>query len=294
MKAFLSPYAWARPCLGAALLSALSDPLSSAASAMPLPSPPLLEQASAQRSPALRPAITTPAPTTVLLASRSLGNDFLRENTPENAPENAPEPPTTNTPLPEPLVEPDSSIPTTNYADEFMSIDYPSTWQIEVSEEGVSLANIPETANDRVDTKVFRIQASPGAVVNANIDSFIEEGSAVGPYRAVTIDNQDALVIWLAERPNTDSLSKAIATFIGYGSETVLIFSRYSETNTAAEDSILRLHSSFTRRAATPPPNPAVDSVTEAVPATRAPEAMPALPEPSGSMPPAPTAQPEH
>lgn len=135
--------------------------------------------------------------------------------------------------------------PTANYSDGEMSIDYPVDWEVEVDEAGdLSIANVPATPSELVETQLFRIASPPGPLVNANIDSFIEEGSAVSRYRSVTIDEQDALVMWLADRP--DELGSAIATFIGYGDNTVMLFSRYSPENTTAENQILRLHNSFT------------------------------------------------
>ncbi len=133
---------------------------------------------------------------------------------------------------------------TANYSDGDISIDYPVTWEVEVDESGnVAIANMPTAPSDSVETQIFRVASPPGPLVDANIDSFIEEGSAVGRYRSVTIDDQSALVIWLSERP--EELSSAIATFIDYGDNTIMLFSRYDPENTAAEDSILRLHTSF-------------------------------------------------
>ena len=146
------------------------------------------------------------------------------------------------------LVDPDDTVETAQYSDEVMSVDYPLTWRVSVIDNGVTLANVPETADGLIASQIVRIAAPPGPVVNANIDSFIEEGAAVSRYRTVEIDGQSALVMWLAQRP--EPLSQAIATFIGYGGETVLLFSRYAPTNLAAEADILRLHSSFTRLAA--------------------------------------------
>jgi len=142
-----------------------------------------------------------------------------------------------------PLVAPAAAGETTRYSDDLMRVDFPTDWKIDVSDEGLMIANVTTEEAQLVATQIARIAASPGAVVNANIDSFIDEGAAVGRYRAVTIDGQDALVIWLSERPGV--LSDAIATFIGYGNETVLLFSRYSAENATAEESILQMHLSF-------------------------------------------------
>jgi len=159
-------------------------------------------------------------------------------------------------PQPAPLGSPDEdAIPTANYSDAKMSVDYPATWQVEIDADNmVSIQN--DAAAPQAITQVFRVAAPPGPLVNANIDSFVEEGATVRRYSSVTIDEQDALMIWLSDRP--DDLSNAIATFIGYGNETVFLFSRYSpdadleqpaEVNPGAEasfeDSLLRLHSSF-------------------------------------------------
>ncbi len=135
-----------------------------------------------------------------------------------------------------------------NYSDEAISIDYPATWQIAVEDDSLTITNLPDTETNLVATQVFQIDAPPGPLVNANIDSFLEEGSTVGRYRTITVDGQSALVMWLADRP--DPLNRAIATFIGYGDETVFLFSRYSDTNDAAEAEILRLHTSFSNLAA--------------------------------------------
>ena len=163
-----------------------------------------------------------------------------------------PQPPAQTPPLPAtptPLIEADDTAETAQYSDAVMSVDYPVTWQVSVIDNGVLISSVPETAADLVATEIVRIAAPPGPVVNANIDSFIEEGAAVSRYRTVEIDGQSALVMWLAERP--EALSQAIATFIGYEDETVLLFSRYAPTNPAAEADILRLHTSFTKLAAT-------------------------------------------
>ena len=92
-------------------------------------------------------------------------------------------------------------------------------------------------------TQVFRVASPPGPLVDANIDSFIEEGAAVRRYSSVTIDDQSALVMWLADRPS--GLGSAIATFIGYGDETIFLFSQYSPESERAEDRILQMHSYF-------------------------------------------------
>ncbi len=154
-------------------------------------------------------------------------------------------------PAPEPLVQQDETAEVTHYSDEAIALDYPAAWKIQVVDGTVTIDNVPETAEDAVETQIFQIASPPGPVVNANIDSFVAEGSAVGRYRTVTLDGQDALVMWLSNRPN--ELPSAIATFIGYGNQTVLLFSRYSPTNEGAEAEILRLHSSFTNLAVTPP-----------------------------------------
>lgn len=153
-------------------------------------------------------------------------------------------------PAPEPLVQPDETAEVTRYADAAIALDYPAAWKIQVVDGTVTIANVPETAENAIETQIFQIASPPGPVVNANIDSFIGEGSAVGRYRTVTLDGQDALVMWLSDRPN--ELPSAIATFIGYGNQTILLFSRYSPTNEGAEADILRLHSSFTNLALTP------------------------------------------
>ena len=155
--------------------------------------------------------------------------------------ESAPEPPSPESSAP--LVQAAPAGTTANYSDGVMSIDFPADWKADVSADGLMITNVTTDENALVATQVNRIAASPGAVVNANIDSFIKEGAAVGRYRAVTIDGQSALVIWLSNRP--DPLSSAIATFIGYGNETVLLFSRYSPDNATAEEDVLRLHSSY-------------------------------------------------
>lgn len=142
-----------------------------------------------------------------------------------------------------------TAVETANYSDGDISIDYPATWEVAVDGSGdLAIANRAELPVNRVETQLFRVAAPPGPLVNANIDSFIEEGAAVSRYRSVTIDEQSALVMWLADRPET--LSSAIATFIGYGDNTIMLFSRYDPENTTAEDSILRLHSSFTHLSA--------------------------------------------
>ncbi len=146
---------------------------------------------------------------------------------------------------PQPLVEPAAAGTTTNYSDTVMSVDFPPDWKAEVVDENiVMIANVTTEEANLVATQVVQMAAPTGAVVDANIDSFIEEGSAVGRYRTVTIDGRKALVMWLSERPD-DSLTNAIATFIDYGNNTVLIFSRYSPDNAVVEDDILRLHSSY-------------------------------------------------
>ena len=117
-----------------------------------------------------------------------------------------------------------------------------------VDEAGdVEIVSASEMPSARVETRLYHVDAPPGPLVNANIDSFIEEGAAVSRYRSVTVDGQSALVMWLAERPG--ELTSAIATFIGYGDETVFLFSRYSPENPTAEGEILSLHGSFSNLA---------------------------------------------
>ncbi|MGC1305588.1 MAG: hypothetical protein WA885_00050 [Phormidesmis sp.] len=157
-------------------------------------------------------------------------------------------------PAPTPLVAPAADESLANYSDATLSLDYPTDWTVAMTDTGITLTNAiadePSTDTTLIDTMVVRMAAPPGPVVNANIDSFIEEGSAVGRYRTVTIDGQEALVIWISERPN--ELPAAIATFIGYGDETIFLFSRYSPDNEGAEDDILRVHTSFTNLASVP------------------------------------------
>lgn len=162
-----------------------------------------------------------------------------------------------------------AAIETANYSDGEISIDYPVTWEVEVDETGdVAIANIPATPADAVETQIFRVASPPGPLVDANIDSFIEEGSAVSRYRSVTIDDQSALVIWLSERP--DDLTNAIATFIDYGDNTIMLFSRYDPENATAENSILRLHSSFTNLAMSVDAAPVDGAPVESAPAEEA------------------------
>lgn len=150
---------------------------------------------------------------------------------------------------PAPLVSPDAvAVETANYSDGEMSLDYPATWQVEVNQEGIVAISSTSTASaEQVLTQVFRVASPPGPLVDANIDSFIEEGAAVSRYSSVTIDEQSALVMWLADRPT--GLGSAIATFIGYGNETIFLFSQYSPESDGAEDSILQMHSSFSNLA---------------------------------------------
>jgi hypothetical protein len=162
---------------------------------------------------------------------------------------------------PEPLVQPAAAGETANYADAVMSVEYPVAWTVEVVDDTtVMIANVTTEETGLVATQVVQMAAPPGAVVNANIDSFIEEGSAVGRYRTVTIDGREALVMWLSERP--DTLTQAIATFVDYGDRTVLMFSRYAPDNATAEEDILRLHTSYRSLVAD-----VVDTAPEEVPA---------------------------
>ena len=155
--------------------------------------------------------------------------------------------------VPAPLAPTDAIDPasTKTYSDESMSFTYPSAWQVTREADGsVAIVSQTDTTDTLVETKIFRMAADPGAVVNANLDSFREEGAAVNRYRTVPVDGQDALVLWLSERPN--ELENAIATFIGYANntETIFLFSRYSASNLEAEGKILYLHSSFANLAA--------------------------------------------
>lgn len=144
-----------------------------------------------------------------------------------------------------------------SYADEKISVDYPAAWKLERLDDGIMISSVAETPAELVATQIVRMAAPPGAVVNANIESFTEEGSAVARYSRATIDGQDALMMWLSDRP--DELGSAIATFIGYDNETVLLFSRYAPENTTAEEAILQLHASFTD------PMAPTDTATEAL-----------------------------
>ena len=134
--------------------------------------------------------------------------------------------------------------PTTNYSDERISVDYPVSWQIVAGQDNsVQILDGTQGSADEVVTEIFVIDSPPGVLINANIDSFITEGSVVGPYGQVMIDDQQAFTIWLAERPM--ALSRAIATFIGYDDQTVLLFSSFTPENEAVEERLLELHSSF-------------------------------------------------
>lgn len=155
------------------------------------------------------------------------------------------QPPLPANPMPEAdvLVEPAAASDVTIYSDSAMSISFPKRWEVETIDNGILIANVTTVPTELVATQVVNIAAPPGAVVNANIDSFVEEGAAVGRYRTITIDGRSALVMWLSNRP--DELSEAIATFIGYGNQTVLLFSRYAPENETAEERILQMHTSF-------------------------------------------------
>lgn len=141
-------------------------------------------------------------------------------------------------------VDASAILPTANYSDDRMSIDYPVSWQIAVNQDGnVQILDGMKGSSNEVVTEVFVVDSPPGVLINANIDSFIEEGAAVGPYGQVTIDEKRAFTIWLADRPQ--DLSRAIATFIGYDDQTVLLFSSFTPENEAVEEQLLELHSSF-------------------------------------------------
>lgn len=143
-----------------------------------------------------------------------------------------------------PLGDPNApAVDTVNYTDEEISVDYPATWQLERLEEGVMISNVTTAPDELIATQIVRIPAPPGAVVNANLESFDKEGSEIARYTRATVNGADALVLWLTDRP--DEFGRAIATFIGYEDETVLMFSRYSADNATAEADILRLHGSF-------------------------------------------------
>ncbi len=185
-----------------------------------------------QRTAQLAPSLETPAP--LESSEADLSEADLLESPVQT--------PSTET---DDLTETDEiAIDTVNYADEKISVNYPAAWQLKMLDDGILLSSIATTPADLVATQIVRIAASPGAVVNANIESFTAEGSAVSRYTRANIDGHDALVMWLTDRP--DELGSAIATFIGYGNETVLLFSRYAPENTAAEADILQIHTSFT------------------------------------------------
>ena len=141
------------------------------------------------------------------------------------------------------LVEPAAASDVTRYTNQTMAIDLPNAWTVEDIENGVMVSNVTTVPSELVATQIVGIAAPPGAVVNANIDSFMAEGTTVGRYRTTTIDGQSALVMWLSDRPN--ELTSAIATFMGYGSQTVLLFSQYAPENETAEEKILQMHVSF-------------------------------------------------
>lgn len=145
------------------------------------------------------------------------------------------------------FVQPAAPDNIVRYSDAEMAISLPKEWTVEAIENGIMVSNVTTVPTELVATQIVSIDAPPGPVVNANIDSFVEEGAAVGRYRTVTIDGQSALVMWLSNRP--DELSEAIATFIGYGNKTVLLFSRYSPSNETAEEHILQMHTSFSNLA---------------------------------------------
>ncbi|MBE9061294.1 hypothetical protein [cf. Phormidesmis sp. LEGE 11477] len=153
--------------------------------------------------------------------------------------------PSEDLPSEDALAEDGSAVsPTANYSDDRMSIDYPVSWQIAVSpDDNVQILDGTKGSPDEVVTEIFVVDSPPGVLINANIDSFITEGSAVGPYGQVTIDDQEAFTIWLADRPV--ALSRAIATFIGYDDQTVLLFSSFTPENEAVEEHLLELHNSF-------------------------------------------------
>ena len=185
-------------------------------------------------------------PTPINAANESAETDADLETPIENAAINQPAgviESETDIPEPAPLVTPANPDDLTTYSEDGLSIDFPLDWTTEVAGESVMIANVTTVETELVATQVVRMAAPPGAVVQANIDSFIEEGSTVGRCQSTTIDDQDALMIWLSERPD-DALTSSIASFFCYCDETILLLSLYAPTNETALDDILRIHSS--------------------------------------------------
>ena len=212
------------PVLSLACLLILSQALCSAARGQNAPTNPVLANpVPANRVPTdSDPNTSAPSSETTMPANGSSETELTEDST---------------------LVEPAAASDITRYSNNMMAVSLPKGWTVEEIDNGVMVSNVTTVPSELVATQIVSIAAPPGAVVNANIDSFMEEGATVGRYRTTTIDNQSALVMWLAERP--DDLSSAIATFVGYGSQTVLLFSRYAPENEIAEEKILQMHVSF-------------------------------------------------
>ena len=131
-------------------------------------------------------------PTPINAANESAETDADLETPIENAAINQPAgviESETDIPEPAPLVTPANPDDLTTYSEVGLSIDFPLDWTTEVAGESVMIANVTTVETELVATQVVRMAAPPGAVVQANIDSFIKRAplsGATSPRRLMT------------------------------------------------------------------------------------------------------------
>ena len=133
------------------------------------------------------------------------------------------------------------------------SVDYPSGWRIERTDNrSVQITSYsPSADNDLTQTEDIKIQIwlipeDPASVVDSALNEITQDGTLQN-YRAVTVDGQPTLMLWLGGQ--SLDFPDAIHTYVGYGNqETAVIFSSYTASNPNAEVVIQRIHDSFNRQ----------------------------------------------
>ena len=134
----------------------------------------------------------------------------------------------------------------THIESDLYSFQHPTDTVIESVGEGtVEIMPVATVAANReIHTKIALFRENPGNVVNQHLDEFKEDSVLVRRYRVMMVDDQSSLRMWLGDQPG--DLSFAIATFVGYGDDaTVVLISRYAESNPEAEAVIHELHGSL-------------------------------------------------
>lgn len=126
----------------------------------------------------------------------------------------------------------------TTYQQTDFAIDYPTIWQVEVTEiaEGVSLG--VASGGDRVETTIAFVEAPPSQVFGqAFADLQTSEQASLLRYRPVRVNGQSGIRLWVLGA-ETDDLPDQLITYLGTAdNQTIVLKSQYrAEEDDTDED----------------------------------------------------------